>query len=237
MSGQLLLVNPRRRRRKAAPARASRRIKRAAPRRRRRRNPIGAYVSAANPIRRTYKRRRRSNPLSLSRRRHRRYGRNPISGVNSRSIMNLIKEGAIGAGGALMVDVISGYLPLPASMKTPSDGAGGINYMYYAGKTGLALLLGTFGRKLLGNKAQSMAVGSMTITAYTLFRQMLPSGITLGYQGPGRMAGLNRFVSGNGMGAYVSGGSNRMAHPQVGMQNPMSGRSGSIKNERAMYVK
>lgn len=236
MSGQLLLVNPRRRRRKAAPGRTSRRIKRAAPRRRRRRNPIGAYVSAANPIRRSYKRRRRHNPLSLTRRR-RRYGRNPISGVNSRSIVNLIKEGFMGAGGALAVDIITGYLPLPAALKSPADGAGGINYMYYAAKTGLALLLGTAGRKVLGAKAQQMAIGSMTITAYTLMRQMLPSGITLGYQGPGHMAGMNRFVSGNGMGAYVSGGSNRMMRPQIGMQNPMSGRAGSIKTERAMYVK
>ena len=84
MAGQLLLINPRKRRtakKSAAPRRtAKRRVARA------RSAPV---VVMANPRRRSAKARR-----SVTRSVKRRYRRNPIGGVNTKSIFGQLKSAA-----------------------------------------------------------------------------------------------------------------------------------------------
>ena len=100
---QLMLINPKRRTRRAksaSPKRRRRTVARmAAPRRRR-------HVArvAHNPIRR-----RRHHTMS-----RRRVRRNLIEGGMGGTTMSAV----VGAAGAVVVDVVTGYIPLPASMMT-----------------------------------------------------------------------------------------------------------------------
>lgn len=202
------------------------------PRRRRHHNPVAIH----------HRRRvRRHNPAHVMhhRRRHRRH--NPAMGITMRSVGSLVQDGLVGAGGALAVDITTGFLPLPAMLKSPANADGSTNWLYYATKTGIALLVGTFGRRLFGRFAHPMAVGSMTVTAYGLARTLLPSGLTLGYMAPGHGAGMARYVS--GLGRYVSGQPGDiqqrvMASPsaQARLANVHAFRGTSAtKAERAMY--
>lgn len=208
MANQALLVNPRRRRRAATRKKARRRparrrpaARRAAPRRRRparRRNPIGPY--ARNPRRR----RRRSgvgmyvsNPRRRKARSRRRYRRNPtIKGI----INSLVMPAASAAGGALALDFLWSYVPIPPAIK---DGpmrhvAKGL------GAVVLGQLVGMVGNKRLGD---TMAMGALTVTFHNAFKEMaaqyMPnvnlSGV--GYYSAGANAGYDSGLG--GVGYYV----------------------------------
>lgn len=203
MTATLALVNPRKRRRKnpsgkrrTAKQRAATRklvaLSRASNPRRRRK------ARAANPIK-YHRRRRKSNPISSHIRRYaRRRRRNPI-GFSMHGITSMLKAGAIGAGGALAVDLAMGYAPLPSNFVTRTDADGSTNFIYYATKTAFAIGLGTFGKKLLGANAERMAEGAMVVNLYDLFRTLMPAGMRLGYFSPAALA------SKRNMGAYIPG--------------------------------
>jgi hypothetical protein len=119
--------------------------------------------------------------------------------------MNLLKAGAIGAAGALVVDVGMGFLNgfLPVSMNTKLNGDGTPNYMNYAVKGALAVGLASFGGKLVqAETAKRMAAGSMTVMVYELTRpfaqSILPGTMSLGWYSPGRIMAPAR-----GVGAYL----------------------------------
>ena len=86
---ELLLVNPRKRRK----------AKKTAKRRSPRRSLVAASSRAVKSIRR-------------------RFRRNPIGGSVANNAMEQFKTGAIGAAGALAVDVAMQKLPIPANLKT-----------------------------------------------------------------------------------------------------------------------
>lgn len=146
----LMLVNPRKRggkRRSAAQRAATKRM--LAANRSRRSNP--------SPRRRTYKvAKRRHNPIrSMHRRR-----RNPsLRGMTS-GISGMLMAGLKGAGGAVAVNVVCGFLP--ASI-VPASVPGSTNYQLYAVRAALAVALGAAGRKVLGSSAREMAVGALTV--------------------------------------------------------------------------
>ena len=121
MANEVLLVNPRRRRR--APTRRRPRRKVAARRRpatkkrRRRRNPIGPYARngmgmyVSNP-----RRRRRRSPTRKRATARRRYRRNPTT---MKGIINVLVMPAATAGaGALALDILWGFVPVPQEIKT-----------------------------------------------------------------------------------------------------------------------
>lgn len=165
MAEQLLLVNPSRR---AGRDSKGRFIKRGASRKRRRnparrvarrvsrrvarrRNP----VAAMNPRRRSYRRGRRRNPISLS---------NPVAAF---------VPAIWGGVGAVAVNAAISYVPLPATFKTG-------NAKMLTGAVA-ALLLGTFGRRLIGPRATDMANGALTVIAYDAVRQLAgKAGLPLG---------------------------------------------------------
>jgi len=136
--------------------------------------------------------------------------------VTSRGIGNsalgLVKAGAIGAGGALVVDLAAGFaMPmLPATFATKKNADGTSNYSYYAAKGALAVALGLLGAKMgRGGVAAQMAAGSMTVMAYELLQPMvagmLPASMPLGWVSPARVLTTPR----PGMGAYQTNGSLR----------------------------
>lgn len=178
MPETLMLVNPRRRRKaRSAAQRAATRKMLAANRSRRRRNPIAAKSSAPS-------RRRRRNPIAattvLRRRR-----RNPIS---LKSPLSMVKNAAIAGSGALAVNAAVNYLPIPDMLKT--------GRMIYLTKFGLALALGTIGKRFLGANAERMAEGAMTVLAATAINDFAANslGVNLsgaGYFSPGWRASPN----------------------------------------------
>lgn len=141
----------------------------------------------ANPRRRS--RRVRRNPVAAMSH-HRRVARRASSGFRGMGsgAMGLVKAGAVGAGGALTVDIAMGFVNgfLPATMSTKLNADGSPNYVNYAAKGALAVALAHFGRRLVGpGIAHTMAAGSFTVMAYELLRPMvqniLPGSLTLGY--------------------------------------------------------
>lgn len=189
---QILLINPkarspkmarrhtRRTRRAASPAQRAARARFAAMARARRRNPAPRRAK------------RRSNPRvrhhyltapHVTHRRHRHHARrrNPIG---SAGMKGLLMPAIKGAAGAVLVDAVFNFLPLPATLTTGTIGM--------VTKAAAAVALGTMGRKAFGHSATDMAIGSLTVQTYGLLRQLLPASITgLGYISPGVQVGAN----------------------------------------------
>lgn len=136
---------------------------------------------------------RRRNPLSLGRALS-----NPLA---------VAKPAIIGAAGALAVNGIVNYAPLPDVLKTGNT--------VYLTKAGIALLLATVGRKFLGAHATKMAEGALTVIAADVGKQLAMSqGINLsgvGFVSPAMImnrAGQPRLAAVGGVrgaGMYVHG--------------------------------
>jgi len=153
----MLLVNPRKRRKTRGRKKASKRVRRSrarAPTRRRRSRKV---VS-----------RRRRNPIRMHRRRRR---RNPL-GLNFNSIKSQVMDSAIGAGGAVVLDIALGYLPVPASLKTGTAAP--------LVKGAAAIVMGMLASKVVGSGvAHKMAGGALTVMLHGIIKRtagtMLPS--------------------------------------------------------------
>lgn len=215
MAGHMLLINPRKRKTKAKTHRAAPKRKRTTHRKRR----SAPVVVMANPA----PRRRRSRLSALRtriKRVGRKYRRNPAPRLSFSSITSMAKSAAIGATGALAVDVAFGYAKqvLPTSMQSPVAADGSMNTLYFAAKAALAIGVGIVGSKLTKH-APELAAGSLTVQAYEVMRSLVPASINLGnvpsparvvgrprVDSAGRVIGMSQFVSGaNGMGQFVSG--------------------------------
>lgn len=188
---ELLLINPAKRpskrRKSRTPAQKRATAKMLAANRSR-------YKSNPSKATRTVKRRRKNktshvagyypNPrrrASVSRKvAHRRYKRNPSARVSG--AMSLMKDSAMGAVGAIAVEALFGFLPLPATWKS--------GHMMQVAKSATALAVGLFGHKILPRgMAGKMAVGSLTVTMHEALKPLIASslpGLHLGYY-PGGM--------------------------------------------------
>ena len=184
---QLMLINPRTRKhaRKAAPHRPKRA----------RRNPHAMTMHR--------RKRARRNPISahnMSRVHRRRTRRNPVGGTGMGA---QLMHGFVSGAGAVVVDVIQGFIPLPASLAT--------GYGPYIVKGAIGLLLGTVGRKVMGKTAATMGAGAVTVAAYGALKQMtagmLPGSAAVA--GMGYMSPVPQVMS--GMGEYINGPGARMA--------------------------
>ncbi len=195
---ELLLVNPRKRRAAAKRKTAKRRVRRAAPRR----SPV---VVMANPS----PRRRRSRLSTLRtkvRSVRRKYKRNPFPSLSTSGIAAMAKGAALGAVGAIAVDVVFGQVQsyLPASMQSPVDATGALNPLYFVAKGAAAVVLGKLGAKVTKH-ATTMAEGSLTVSAYEALRSFVPSSLTLGYVAPAMQVGRRPAAARPAMGQYLSG--------------------------------
>lgn len=117
-----------------------------------------------------------------------RYRRNPSPRMGS--AIETVKDGAIGAAGAIATEVVLSKLPLPANLMTgPAKTA-----VSALGAVGIGMLVGKFGSKALGKK---MAQGGVTVALHTIMRSAVA--------GPVGLAGTDDFMGyyDDGMG-YVS---------------------------------
>jgi len=148
-----------------------------------------AQLMLVNPRKRRKTKRRRKNPVAANPRRrrtrvstrtvrHRRRRRNPIS---RRGIMGQIMPAATAAFGALGLDMIWGYAPIPDSLKT-----GPMRYVAKAaGAVALGMLAGMVTKK---STADQMSMGALTVVLHSAMRDGMSSympNIALGeYMGP-----------------------------------------------------
>jgi hypothetical protein len=159
----LMLINPRKRgggrkRRSAAQVAATRRL--VAHNKARHSNPIAK--------RRT---KRRHNPVGLSRVRHvasravhhvrRKRRHNPI-GLTSGGIAGLLMGALKGAAGSIAVNAITNFMP--AQTKSGK--------VLYVTRAAIAILLGTVGRKVLGQNARVMAEGALVVNFTDMINTM-----------------------------------------------------------------
>lgn len=219
MSGELLLVNPRGRRKgsrrrlpprhKSGPNKGKfmkrgsssgthRRRRRASTHRRR---GIGRRVATVRLARRRRGRKTRTIRVYANPRRRR---RNPIGlGGMFGNVTHQLAGAAKGAAGALAVNAIYNYVPLPAMLRT--------GYVGLATKVGIAMLLGTFGRRLpvIGGMAAEMSRGSLTVIATQVLSGLLANtGLRLGdasYSGIGYYSPAEIVDGMGGVGEYLSG--------------------------------
>jgi len=229
MSGTLMLVgNPKRRAKsRKAPSAAQKRARANFAAMARARSTATASRrrrSVSTVVRRVARRVRRS----VSPRVVRRYASRANAGYRLGGVVPMLKNAAVGAAGAVAVDVAYGFIGqyIPASMQSPTDSSGSPNYMYYMGKGALAIGIGMIGRRVLGRYAPALVMGSMIVTIHQLLRGFVQSSgvnIPLGdAMNPGRvlpplpvsqnlrgMRGVG-FYPGQNIGSYVSAASREM---------------------------
>jgi hypothetical protein len=216
---EMLLVNPRRKRRRARKMTALQRryfgkghgrITRARRNPKRRRHAALAVTGSAAPKRKYTKRTR-----SRSYRARRHISRNVASfrGFSPRGFLtNSLMPAAVGAGGALGVDLALGYFGsyLPATLQTGLPNAA----VKLAGAIGIGMLAGAVAGKRVGEQAMA---GAIVVTLYSVIKSQLISVMPAlplhGYSGIGWVSPAMQI--GN-VGSYV-GSDRAYGMPHVGM--------------------
>jgi len=161
---------------------------------------------------------RRTSSVKRSKSVTRRYRKNPArrSRMKVGNVMTTaLIPSAIAAGGAIGLDVIMGYLPVPDNLKT-----GPMRHLVKgAGAIGMGMLAGMF---LKPKTAELVTVGALTVVMHNAGKEMVQTfapNIKLGsveddydelsYVSPGMPVGeyLNEYVSDDegGMDAYLNG--------------------------------
>ncbi len=179
----LLLLNPRKRKRKSRSGKRRTAAQRAATRK------LVAFMKRRRSGRKSRARKSSPSTTGVSTMK-RRYRRNPISkksvSVSVNSAMALLKPAAAGAAGALALNGIVNYTPIPDMLKAGK--------MMYVTRSVLALLIGVVGSKVgpLRPYARSMALGGLTVTLADLGKELASgTGVNLsgvGYINPGWIA-------------------------------------------------
>lgn len=196
------------------------------PRRRRSRVSNPPVVAAAPKRRRVAKRKGMYRPTKgqASRAgrvlRYQRYYRrgNPI-GLGG-FVSEKLVPAAVGGGGALLLDVAMGILPLPATLKTGALAP----VVRVAGAVGVGMLAGMVTNK---RTADRIAVGALTVTLYQLAKgalvKMLPAGTIPGLSAPEGYEYIGEYVGAEPMllpdgtvGEYI--GSDDLGYIESGMQ-------------------
>lgn len=138
-------------------------------------------------------------------------------------IMPTLRDGLIGAGGALALDAAWGYInpKLPATIASSP-------YLQFAVKCLAAIGVGMVGGKILKGRARDLAVGGVTVAAHDLLKGVLQTSVpsVFGVGGSLALSGYGAYLSGSapivgtatfprtyqaqnpGFGAYLSGDSN-----------------------------
>lgn len=185
---EMLIMNPKRRKRKV------------------RKKPVKRRRTAA----------KRASSVTHRKSTTRRYRKNPIrrkSGIGN-IVGTTIVPSAIAAGGAIGLDVIMGYLPVPEAMKT-----GPMRHLVKgAGAIGMGMLAGMF---LKPKTAELITTGALTVVMHNAGKEMVQNfapNVRLGsveddyeelsYVSPGMPVGeyLNEYVSDEeNMNAYLQG--------------------------------
>lgn len=212
---ELMLINPRKRRRK---------VKKTSAKRRGKRRTMSAlqrkYFGKRKPKRNhavAKKSRKRSKKVSS--RRYRGYRHNPSRGLGKFSVQgftkNTLMPSAVGAAGALGLDILIGFLPLPPALKTGPMRS----VVRLVGAVGIGIVAGMVVKK---ETAAQIAAGAVTVTLYDTLKGFVQTAMptlqlgetdifeeypSLAYAGAGQVVDDMGMYVGDGdeMGAYVSG--------------------------------
>ena len=202
---ELLLINPRRKRRAGA-KRRTRTTKM-------RRNPIRRHRRRVTRLRDSPKRHRR-----VSRMRHNPIIRRRKRGSSRGGSMNMggflkhtLMPSAIGAGGALGVDLLLGFAApmLPAMLTTPAIKP----FVRLAAAIGLGLVAGKVGGRAMGEK---VTAGAVTVIVYDTVKGFLQTAMpTLPLSGMDAYPNLEYYNAGTNVGAMgmYQGPASKVAQP------------------------
>lgn len=160
--------------------------------------------------------RRKHNPIRA--RHRRRYKPNPMRlGSMASFTRHTLMPSVVGAAGALGVDVILGFLPIPVQFKTGPMRS----IVKIAGAVGIGMLASNFMKR---ETAHQIAAGAITVTLYDVMKDYLRQAMptlplseadvmyeeypNLSYAGAGQTVdGMGQYVSGmsteDGVGMYV----------------------------------
>lgn len=213
---EIMLVNPRKRKTARRKKPMARKKRRTAKQKAATRKMIAANRRRGNPVKRKTTRRRKATVRKYSarrapvrRRRRRRTGRRGNPRLTMRSVQSQLMEAGTGAVGALGLDVIQGYLPIPENLKTGIVGTGV--------KALLAIGMGVVASQVKivrGATANKMVNGALTVVLHDELKKQVQNfapGIQmgeylnddgLGYYGSGYPAGVMGENYG-GMGTYL----------------------------------
>lgn len=188
-----------------ARSRASRAPKRAAPKRRRAARRAAPAAAAPRRVKRRASRRRAAWPITSAQAASRagrklRYRRpNPIGFLS-----NTLMPAAVGAGGALALDVALGALPLPATLKTGPMAP----LVKVAGAVGLGMIASKVVNRRVG---EQIAAGALTVQVYNMAKAALVK------FGGGKIPGLSMYPDGY-LNEYVSSDMPALGYVDSGMQ-------------------
>ena len=139
--------------------------------------------------------------------------------------MGQVQPAFTSASGALALDLIWGFLPIPANLQM-----GPLRYLAKgAGAIGMGMLASQVVKK---STAEQMATGALTVIIHDAMREvtqnMLPA-VPLGYYSAGQPVG--EYVNGlGGMGEYMPGNTNTYLDPSL--STPFAGPSSVEEAER-----
>ncbi len=147
-----------------------------------------AQMLLVNPAKRRTKRKKRTKTPSVRRRvrakaatvarKVRQYRRNPSPrGLNG--AIDTMKDGAIGAAGAVATEVLLSKIPLPANLMTGTAKTA----VSALASVGVGMLVSKYGNRAMGKK---MAQGGVTVALHTIMRSAVA--------GPAGLAGTDDFA-------------------------------------------
>lgn len=195
---QILLVNPSKRkpRRKTSTRKKTVKKRRTAAQKAATRKLVALNKRRKNPTRRKTARKKPTRRRAVARaapKRRRSTRRRSNPSLTTRSVRNQVMEAGTGAVGAIALDVVQGYLPLPANLKTGIIGT--------LVKAGLAISIGIIGSKIriVSNAtAGKMANGALTVVLHDELKKQVQT------FAPGIQMG--EYLGADGLGEYVGAG-------------------------------
>lgn len=144
---------------------------------------------------------------------------NSIATSKGMGIAGLLKQSAVGAVGAIAVDIAYNKLPLPMSMKTGATAP----VVKAAVTIGLGMLAAKFANK---NLAHGATVGALTVQLRDIMKNVLPASL----QGYDDLDGVEYYQPAEQISEYIDG-----VDDDDGMDAYMSGASGGSYNEQGEY--
>ena len=140
-----------------------------------------------------HRRHRARNPFrTKSHRRHGRRARNPF---DTKGLMNAVVPAAIGGAGAVGLDILIAYLPLPTSLQS--------GWGNYATKIAGSFAVGYLGGMALGKeKGHQITAGALTVSLYTILRALAQQSLGTSVKGLSGLADFRDYRR-TAMGAYM----------------------------------
>lgn len=161
---------------------------------------------SANPH---HRRHRARNPFRTKS--HRRHGRRMRNPFDAKGLTAALVPAAIGGAGAVGLDILIAYLPLPATLQS--------GWGNYATKIAGSFAVGYLGGMALGkDKGHQITAGALTVSLYTILRALAQQSLGTSVKGLSGLADFRDYRRA-GMGAYMDPAT-VIRTPQMTAQRP-----------------